>query len=117
MNTGTTISGRPAMGSWLLYGLGSASENLPGFVVLISTGKAGQQQPISARQWHSGFLPSRFQGVEFRSKGDPVLYVKNPKGVSTQQQHDIVEVVEKLNQLENGVIDDPEITTRISQYE
>src|SRR5207244_4791206 len=61
MNTGTTISGRPAMGSWLLYGLGSESENLPGFVVLISTGKAGQQQPISARHWHSGLLPIRFQ--------------------------------------------------------
>jgi len=86
MNTGTTISGRPAMGSWLVYGLGSASENLPGFVVLISTGKAGQQQPISARQWHSGFLPSRFQGVEFRSKGDPVLYVNSPSGVGASRQ-------------------------------
>src|SRR5256885_5711086 len=64
MNTGTTISGRPAMGSWLLYGLGSDCDNLPGFVVLISTGRAGQQPPISARQWHRGFLPSRFQGVE-----------------------------------------------------
>ena len=63
MNTGTTISGRPAMGSWLNYGLGSESENLPGFVVLTSLGKFGQAQPIAARQWHSGFLPSRFQGV------------------------------------------------------
>jgi hypothetical protein len=117
MNTGTTISGRPAMGSWLLYGLGSDSENLPGFVVLISTGKAGQQQPISARQWHSGFLPSRFQGVEFRSKGDPVLYVNNPKGVSSERQRDIVDAVQQLNRMENGVVDDPEIATRISQYE
>src|SRR5947209_8384257 len=117
MNTGTTISGRPAMGSWLWYGLGSASENLPGFVVLISTGKAGQQQPISARQWHSGFLPSRFQGVEFRSKGDPVLYVKNPQGVSNQQQRDIVDAVQALNRLQEKVVDDPEIATRIAQYE
>src|SRR5262249_9689218 len=63
MNTGTTISGRPAMGSWLQYGLGSECDNLPGFVVMVSTGKSGQMQPISSRQWHSGFLPSRFQGV------------------------------------------------------
>ena len=82
MNTGTTISGRPSMGSWLNYGLGSESENLPGFVVLTSLGKFGQAQPLSARQWHSGFLPSRFQGVEFHSKGDPVLYVGRPAGRS-----------------------------------
>src|SRR6185437_12539807 len=75
MNTGTTISGRPAMGSWLTYGLGSESDDLPGFVVLTSTGQFGQAQPISTRQWHSGFLPSRFQGVRFYSKGDPVLYL------------------------------------------
>jgi hypothetical protein len=117
MNTGTTISGRPAMGSWLLYGLGSACDNLPGFVVLISTGKAGQQQPISARQWHSGFLPSRFQGVEFRSKGDPVLYVNNPQGVNADRQRDVVEAVQTLNRMQNSVVDDPEIATRIAQYE
>src|SRR3954463_15179454 len=75
MNTGTTISGRPSMGSWLTYGLGAETENLPGFVVLTSTGKHGQSQPIASRQWSAGFLPSRFQGVELRSKGDPVLYV------------------------------------------
>ena len=73
MNTGTTISGRPSMGSWLIYGLGSENENLPGFIVLTSTGKGGQMQPISARQWHSGFLPSRYQGVKFQSRGEPVL--------------------------------------------
>jgi hypothetical protein len=117
MNTGTTISGRPAMGSWAWYGLGSESDNLPGFVVLISTGRSGQQQPISARQWHSGFLPSRFQGVEFRSKGDPVLYVKNPKGVSGEQQRDVVDAVQQLNKLQNNLVDDPEIATRIVQYE
>jgi hypothetical protein len=117
INTGTTISGRPSMGSWLWYGLGADSENLPGFVVMTSTGRSGQQQPISARQWHSGFLPSRFQGVEFRSKGDPVLYVRPPQGVNTDRQRDVVDAVEKLNQLQNSVLDDPEIATRISQYE
>jgi len=117
MNTGTTISGRPAMGSWLVYGLGSDSDNLPGFVVLTSTGKSGQSQPISARQWHSGFLPSRFQGVHFRSTGDPVLYVSNPKGVNLDRQHDVVDAVQKLNRMQNAVVDDPEIATRIAQYE
>jgi hypothetical protein len=117
MNTGTTISGRPAFGSWLWYGLGSDSDNLPGFVVLISTGTAGQQQPISARQWHSGFLPSRFQGVEFRSKGDPVLYVKNPHGVNAERQRHVVDTVQALNRIQNSVVDDPEIATRIAQYE
>src|SRR5712692_445254 len=69
MNTGTTISGRPSMGSWAWYGLGAESENLPGFVVLTSTGRSGQSQPIASRQWSAGFLPSKFQGVHFRSKG------------------------------------------------
>src|SRR5436190_6447887 len=105
MNTGTTISGRPAMGSWLVYGLGSDCDNLPGFVVLISTARAGQQQPISARQWHSGFLPSRLQGVEFRSKGDPVLYVNSPRGVDTSRQRDIVDTVQALNRLEYTVVE------------
>jgi hypothetical protein len=117
MNTGTTISGRPAMGCWLWYGLGSESENLPGFVVLTSIGKAGQAQPISARQWHSGFLPSRFQGVEFRTKGDPVLYVSNPAGVNIERQKSIVDAVNELNHLENDEVGDPEIATRIAQYE
>ncbi len=117
MNTGTTISGRPAMGSWINYGLGSESQDLPGFVVLTSQGKYGQSQPIAARQWHSGFLPSKFQGVQFHSKGDPVLYVKEPKGVDRQRQRDVVEVVQKLNALEEGRSGDPEIATRISAYE
>ncbi len=117
MNTGTTISGRPAMGSWLTYGLGSDSDNLPGFVVLTSLGKFGQAQPIASRQWHSGFLPSRFQGVEFRSKGDPVLYVSRPSGVNANQQRDVVDNVQALNRLHAQSVDDPEIATRISQYE
>src|SRR6266481_2896850 len=117
MNTGTSISGRPSMGSWLLYGLGADTEDLPGFVVLISQGRGGQMQPIAARQWHSGFLPSRFQGVKFQSKGDPVLYIKNPPGVSAGAQHEIVDVVNQLNRLEHDAVRDPEINTRISQYE
>ena len=117
MNTGTTISGRPAMGSWLTYGLGSECDNLPGFVVLTSSGKFGQNQPIATRQWHSGFLPSRFQGVHFRSKGDAVLYVSRPEGVDMDRQRDVVESVQSLNQLQHSLVDDPEIATRIAQYE
>ena len=116
MNTGTTISGRPSMGSWLTYGLGSETENLPGFVVLTSSG-GGQDQPIASRQWHSGFLPSRFQGVHFHSQGDPVLYVNNPPGIDREGQGDIVKAVQQLNQFRVAVVNDPEITTRISQYE
>ncbi|MBI1311957.1 DUF1501 domain-containing protein [bacterium] len=116
MNTGTTISGRPAMGAWLNYGLGAETDNLPGFVVMTSVG-GGQSQPIAARQWHSGFLPSRFQGVEFQSQGDPVHYVTNPPGVSSDQQRDIIDAVQALNRQRNEVVDDPEIATRIAQYE
>jgi hypothetical protein len=117
MNTGTTISGRPAMGSWLSYGLGSESADLPGFVVLTSTGRYGQSQPIAARQWHSGFLPSRFQGVHLRSTGDPVLYLSRPAGVDEGRQRDVVEAVEALNRVHDRAVDDPEISTRIAQYE
>lgn len=117
MNTGSMIAGRPAMGSWLLYGLGSESQSLPGFVVMVSTGKFGQKQPIAARQWHSGFLPGQFQGVEFRSTGDPVLYVGNPKGVSRNLQKGVVDSVQALNRIADESLHDPEIATRISQYE
>ncbi len=117
MNTGSLISGRPSMGSWINYGLGSESDNLPGFVVLTSLGKFGQAQPIAARQWHSGFLPSRFQGVEFRSTGDPVLYVTNPPGVNRDRQQDVVAAIQQLNRMQNAVVQDPEIATRINAYE
>jgi hypothetical protein len=116
MNTGTSISGRPSMGAWLTYGLGSDCENLPGFVVLTSVG-GGQDQPISSRQWSAGFLPSRFQGVPFHSKGDPVLYISNPPGISSDVQRDIITAANSLNANLNDAIDDPEIATRISQYE
>jgi len=117
MNTGSMIAGRPAMGSWLWYGLGNDAQDLPGFVVMISTGKFGQKQPIAARQWHSGFLASRYQGVEFRSTGDPVLYLKNPDGIDARRQREFVDAVQQLNQLRDTVDPDPEIATRISQYE
>ncbi|MBX3746278.1 MAG: DUF1501 domain-containing protein [Verrucomicrobiae bacterium] len=117
MNTGTLISGRPCMGSWITYGLGTESDDLPGFVVLMSTGAYGQAQPISARQWHAGFLPSRFQGVPFRSQGDAVLYVNRPPGVSPRRQRDVIDAVARLNRVHHTASDDPEVLTRIAQYE
>ncbi len=117
MNTGSTVSGRPSMGSWLWYGLGAEADDLPGFIVLTSTGKSGQQQPIASRQWHSGFLPSRFQGVRFYSKGDAVHYINNPSGVNRSQQRDVIDAVAKVNRLLGDSIGDPEISTRINQYE
>jgi hypothetical protein len=116
MNTGTTISGRPSMGSWIVYGLGSQSTDLPGFVVLTSVG-GGQGQPIASRQWHSGFLPSRFQGVPFHGQGDPVLYVSNPQGIHDRQQRRTIDAIANLNRASYEAIDDPEVATRISQYE
>jgi hypothetical protein len=116
MNTGTSISGRPSMGSWLWYGLGTDSQNLPGFVVLTSF-KGRSPQPIATRHWSSGFLPSRFQGVHFRSQGEAVLYLGRPDGVTCERQRDVVDAVRGLNELHNAVVDDPEISTRIGQYE
>ncbi len=117
MNTGSQIAGRPSMGAWVTYGLGSEASDLPGFVVLTSLGKGGQNQPIAARQWSAGFLSSRFQGVNLRGKADPVLYLSNPPGVSRDQQRDVVESVRALNQGYDAIADDPEVATRIAQYE
>jgi hypothetical protein len=117
MNTGSSVSGRPSMGSWVTYGLGSETDDLPGFVVLTSNGRGGQNQPIASRQWSAGFLPGRFQGVHLRGKGDPVLYLTNPPGVSPNEQKDVIDAVTRLNQMQNAVVDDPEIATRIGQYE
>jgi hypothetical protein len=117
MNAGSMVKGRPSMGSWLLYGLGAETDNLPGFVVLMSRGPFGGEQPVSARQWSAGFLPSRFQGVLFQSKGDAVLYVSRPEGVSPAGQRDVLDSVLALNHLHGEVVDDPEISTRNSQYE
>jgi hypothetical protein len=116
MNTGTQIKGRPSMGSWLLYGLGAETEDLPGFVVLTSAGKSGQQ-PVSARQWSSGLLPSRFQGIQFQSKGGAVHYVGNPEGVCQSTQRQVVEEINRLNGMLAEEQIDPEIQTRIAQYE
>jgi hypothetical protein len=116
-NTGSAVPGRPSMGSWLTYGLGDSTRDMPSFVVLTSVGKGGQAQPIAARQWSAGFLPSRFQGVEFRSKGDPVLYVSNPPGIDRQRQRDTIDAVRALNRMHHEVFDDPEALTRIAQYE
>jgi hypothetical protein len=116
MNTGSIIPGRPSIGSWVLYGLGSASQNLPGFVVLTSVG-GGQGQPIASRQWSSGFLPGHLQGVEFQSAGDPVHYVRTPAGNTPQAQHQLIQTVNQLNQLNALKTADPEVATRIEQYE
>lgn len=117
MNTGSQITGRPSMGAWVNYGLGSVAEDLPGFVVLVSTGKGRSPQPIAARQWSNGFLPSRFQGVQLRSQGEPVLYLGNPAGVSREQQGIDVQAINALNRQQDAWQHDPEIATRIAQYE
>lgn len=116
MNTGTAISGRPSMGAWVTYGLGSECDNLPGFVVLTSVG-GRNPQPIASRQWAAGFLPSRFQGVEFNSTGDPVHYVRNPNGVSHELQTSILQSIGQLDRHRNALLDNPELATRISAYE
>jgi len=116
MNTGSIIKGRPSMGSWLLYGLGAETQDLPGFIVLMSAGKTGLQ-PVSARQWSSGVLPSRFQGIQFQSRGDAVHYIGNPDGVCQSTQRQVIDEVARLNGVLNDEQHDPEITTRISQYE
>jgi hypothetical protein len=116
MNSGSIIKGRPSMGSWLLYGLGADTDDLPGFVVLTSHGKYGLQ-PVSARQWSSGFLPSKFQGILFESRGEAVHYVGNPEGVCQSTQRQVIEEVNRLNGILAEDRIDPEIQTRISQYE
>ena len=117
MNTGSIITGRPSMGSWVLYGLGAETENLPGYVVLLSSGRGGQMQPIAARQWSAGILPSRFQGVKFNSIGDPVLYINNPEGIDGTTQNDTIQAVNALNRHSHKALADPEILTRVAQYE
>ena len=116
MNTGTAISGRPSMGSWVLYGLGSESQNLPGFVVLTSVG-GRNPQPIASRQWSAGFLPSRYQGVEFQSAGPPVHYVQSPAGISRSQQRRLVDAVAALDRHHRQKRLDPELETKVAAYE
>jgi hypothetical protein len=116
MNTGTVISGRPSMGSWVNYGLGSECEDLPGFVVMTSVG-GRNPQPIASRQWSAGFLPSRFQGVEFNATGEPVNYLSNPAGVDRTQQRQLVDAVNALDRHRNAQVQSSEIDQRIAQYE
>jgi hypothetical protein len=117
MNTGAQIAGRPSMGSWVTYGLGCEADDLPGFVVMMSTGKGRNPQPIAARQWSSGFLPSKYQGVQLRSLGDPVLYLTSPNGVTRERQGRDFAAINALNKQHAALCDDPEIATRIAQYE
>jgi hypothetical protein len=117
MNCGTALSGHPSMGAWINYGLGSESDELPGFVVLTSVGGREPDQPIASRQWSSGFLPSQFQGVEFNSHGEPVSYVRNPAGVPDELQRSSVSCVQQLDLHHNRWMNDPEVQTRIAAYE
>ena len=114
MNTGTMQFGRPSMGAWALYGLGSEAKDLPAFVVF-SSGKKGPSGGNSC--WGSGFLPTVYQGVEFRSSGDPVLYLSNPKGVDEALQRDTLDSINALNRMREDVTGDPEIATRINSFE
>jgi hypothetical protein len=116
--TGAQLAGRPSFGSWVSYGLGSENKELPAFVVLISQGSGNPaDQPLYDRLWGSGFLPSRFQGVKFRSQGDPVLFLSNPDGVSSDDRRALLDDLAKLNQLKQEQTGDPEIATRTAQYE
>ena len=114
MNTGSMQFGRPSMGAWALYGLGSETKDLPGFVVF-SSGTKGPSGGDSC--WGSGFLPTVYQGVQFRSGGDPVLYLSNPPGVDTQSQRESLDALKELNQIRLNATGDPEIATRISSFE
>lgn len=116
IQTGFQQPGRPCVGSWLSYGLGSANENLPAFIVMISNGKESDQ-PLYTRLWGSGFLPSEHQGVQFRGTGDPVLYLSNPAGIDSTARRRMLDTLAKLNGRQFQAFNDPEINTRIAQYE
>jgi hypothetical protein len=116
--TGAQLAGRPSMGAWLSYGLGSANRNLPAFVVLVSQGTGNpNDQPLYDRLWGSGFLPTKYQGIKFRSAGDPVLYLSNPSGLDKGTRRRMLDDLARLNRLKMVEAGDPEINTRISQYE
>src|SRR5438445_6294141 len=113
--TGSEMSGRPSIGAWVHYGLGSDNENLPAFVVLITPGKV--DQPLYARLWGSGFLASQHQGVQFRSGKEPVLYLGNPAGISSEGRRLMLDRLRELHEYQKNAFGDPEIDTRIAQYE
>ncbi len=115
--TGSVIAGRPSMGAWVNYGLGTENANLPAFVAMTSNGSAKAGQPLYDRSWGAGFLPGRFQGVKFRGQGDPILDLYNPAGMTRTQRRRMLDSVEKLNQDRADQFNDPTIATRIAQYE
>ncbi len=115
MQTGSQFPGRPSMGAWLDYGLGSENSELPSFVVMVTKGKGGQ--PLLSRLWGSGFLPSRHQGVRFRAGEDPVLYLRNPGGIDTRSKRSMLNALRELHQLKLETSEDPLIETRIAQHE
>lgn len=116
--TGAQLAGRPSIGSWLSYGLGSENADLPAFVAMVSIGTGNpNDQPLYDRLWGSGFLPSKYQGIKFRSVGDPVLYLSNPPGLGSEARREMLDDLGKLNQLKLQEFGDPEIATRIAQYE
>ncbi|HEY3965110.1 MAG TPA: DUF1501 domain-containing protein [Planctomycetaceae bacterium] len=116
--TGAQLAGRPSIGAWLAYGLGSENRDLPAFVAMISQGSGNpNDQPLYDRLWGSGFLPSKYQGVKFRSVGDPVLYLSNPDGLDQAARRRFLDDLSQLNQLKLDEAGDPEISTRIAQYE
>ena len=115
VQTGSQQPGRPGIGAWLSYGLGSVNQDLPAFVVLNSLGRGGQ--PLSPAAWGSGFLPSQHQGVQLRGGADPVLYLNNPEGVSRQDRRDQLDLIASLNKRQNDRWNDPEVQARIAQYE
>ncbi|GAB5554177.1 MAG: DUF1501 domain-containing protein [Saprospiraceae bacterium] len=117
--TGSQLGGRPSMGSWLSYGLGSTNENLPAYCVLLSkgSGRVAAAQPLSARLWGNGFLPSMHQGVQFRSGKDPILYLTNPEGMSYHSRRNMLDHLKTLNQSYFSDVQDPEVQSRIAQYE
>jgi hypothetical protein len=114
--TGHQLPGRPSMGAWLSYGLGSDNQNLPAFIVLVSK-NAVQDQPLYARLWGNGFLPSQYQGIQFRSGKDPVLYLGNPENYDGTDRREMLDYLKSLNEIQHDTYGDPEISARIAQYE
>jgi Protein of unknown function (DUF1501) len=116
MCTGSMLPGHPSIGSWLWYGLGSECDNLPGFVVLLSLGELFAH-PLTRHIWNNGFLPTQFQGVEFRATGDPVLYLRNGPGVTPSRQRDVVETIQALDRIAAGATERADVAAHISRYE
>jgi hypothetical protein len=115
LQTGSQLSGRPSMGAWLTYGLGSDNEDLPAFVVLITRGKT--DQPLYSRLWGSGFLPARYQGVQFRPGRDPVPYLASPEGISRESRRNLLESVREIHEIQKKRSGDPDLDTKIAQHE